>query len=317
MMRAMVTGLSRRFFSRFFLLGVTAVACSAPQRAPEPPSPAPVEPVIRLLVRGDDMAAAHGINIGHIEAYQNGIMRSAEVIVPGPWLPETLKLLKENPGIDVGIHLALTSEWTNVKWRPLTAAPSIVDEDGYFFPMVWANDNYPKSKALREAKFDLKEIEAELRAQIELLKRHIPSLSHGGCHMGCGSADPEVQAIIDRLLVEYGIARDTSGLKRIPIEWPKDKDARTALTGEQRAELFARAIDALTPGDYLFVEHPATDDPEMRAIHHIGYENVAVDRSGVVSMWTDPRVKEAVARRKVQLISYKDLPLLRAQAASP
>ena len=49
---------------------------------------------------------------------------------------EAVRLLKENPGLDVGVHLALTSEWDNVKWRPLTAAPSIVDEDGYLMPMV-------------------------------------------------------------------------------------------------------------------------------------------------------------------------------------
>ncbi len=315
----MTLGLVRRYYEGIVILVFAAWAsCSSPQRAITPPAgPVPSEGVIRLLVRGDDMAASHGINVGHIEAYRNGIMRSAEVIVPGPWLPEAIKLLKENPGIDVGIHLALTSEWTNVKWRPLTWAPSIVDEDGFFFPMIWPNDNYPKSKALHEAKFDLKEIEAELRAQIELLKRHTPNFSHGGCHMGCGSAGPEVQTIIDRLLLEYGIARDASALKHIPIEWPKDNDARNALTGEQKAELFARAIDGLSPGDYLFVEHPGTDDPEMRAIHHIGYENVAADRSGVVTMWTSPLVKAAVARRKVQLITYKDLPMRGAQPASP
>ncbi|MDZ4697617.1 MAG: ChbG/HpnK family deacetylase [Deltaproteobacteria bacterium] len=315
----MTFGLTRRFYAGIVILGfAVGASCSSPQRATAPvAAPVPTGGLIRFLIRGDDMAASHGINVGHIEAYRNGIMRSAEVIVPGPWLPETIKLLKENPGIDVGIHLALTSEWTNVKWRPLTWAPSIVDEDGFFFPMIWPNDNYPKSKALHEAKFDLKEIEAELRAQIELLKRHIPNFSHGGCHMGCGSAGPEVQAIIDRLLLEYGVARDVSSLKRIPIAWPRDKDARNALTGEQKAELFARAIDGLSSGDYLFVDHPATDDPEMRAIHHIGYENVAVDRSGVVSMWTSSLVKDAVARRKVQLITYRDLPLLRTQSASP
>jgi hypothetical protein len=92
---------------------------------------------IRLIVQGDDMAAAHGINVATIEAYTHGILRSANVIVPGPWLPEAARLLKENPGIDAGVHLALTSEWSDVKWRPLTHAPSLVDEHGFFFPMVW------------------------------------------------------------------------------------------------------------------------------------------------------------------------------------
>jgi len=53
-----------------------------------------------------------------------------------------VKLLSENPGLDVGIHLVLTSEWANMKWRPLTHAPSLVDADGYFFPMDTPNPNF-------------------------------------------------------------------------------------------------------------------------------------------------------------------------------
>jgi hypothetical protein len=34
-------------------------------------------------------------------------------------------------------------------------------------------------------------------------------------------------------------------------------------------------LETLTPGTYLTVDHAALDTPEMRAIHHPGYENVA------------------------------------------
>ena len=40
-----------------------------------------------------------------------------------------IKMLKENPGLDVGLHLVITSEWENVKWRPLTHCPSLTDEN--------------------------------------------------------------------------------------------------------------------------------------------------------------------------------------------
>ena len=83
---------------------------------------------IRLIVKGDDMGAAHGINVGTIAAYKGGVLTTTNVIVPGPWFLEAAKLLRDNPGLDVGVHLALTSEWDHVKWRPLTHAPSIVDE---------------------------------------------------------------------------------------------------------------------------------------------------------------------------------------------
>jgi hypothetical protein len=58
---------------------------------------------------------------------------------------------------------------------------------------------------------------------------------------------------------------------------------------------------------YLFVDHPGLDTPELRAIHHIGYEQVAADRQGVTDVWTDPRVRELIKGKGIQLISYKDL----------
>ena len=94
---------------------------------------------IRLIVQGDDMGAAHAVNLGTLQAYRDGIMRTTNIIVPAPWLPEAVQLLAAEPGLEVGIHLALTSEWTLVKWRPLTQAPSLIDAHGYFYPLVRPN----------------------------------------------------------------------------------------------------------------------------------------------------------------------------------
>src|SRR4029078_6203134 len=89
----------------------------------------------RLIVRGDDMGFSHAANEELIKCYKEGIQRSIEVIVPSPWFPEAVKLLAKEPGIDVGVHLTLTSEWENIKWRPLTDCPSLTDSSGYFYPM--------------------------------------------------------------------------------------------------------------------------------------------------------------------------------------
>jgi predicted glycoside hydrolase/deacetylase ChbG (UPF0249 family) len=65
---------------------------------------------IRLIVRGDDMGFSHAGNVGIIKVYKEGIEKSIEVIVPSPWFPEAVRLLEASPGVDVGIHLVLTSE---------------------------------------------------------------------------------------------------------------------------------------------------------------------------------------------------------------
>ncbi len=67
-------------------------------------------------------------------------------------------------------------------------------------------------------------------------------------------------------------------------------------------------LESLKPGEtYMFVDHPALDGPEMRAIYHIGYENVAADRQQVADVFTSAEVMEVVKRKQIKLISYADL----------
>ncbi len=66
-------------------------------------------------------------------------------------------------------------------------------------------------------------------------------------------------------------------------------------------------LEGLKPGTYLFVEHPGLNTPEMRAIGHKGYYNVAQDRDAVTEIFTSPKVKKVIDRLGIKLISYKDL----------
>jgi chitin disaccharide deacetylase len=67
-------------------------------------------------------------------------------------------------------------------------------------------------------------------------------------------------------------------------------------------------LNKLEPGNtYLFVDHPGLNSPELRAIHHIGYEDVATDRQGVTDTWTNEKIKKLIREKGIQLISYKDL----------
>ncbi len=256
----------------------------------------------RLIVRGDDMGFSHSGNVALIKSSLEGIQTSIEVIVPSPWFPEAVKMLQQHPNIDVGIHIALTSEWDNVKYRPVSKSPSLTDADGYFYPFIYRNSNYP-GQALSENNPKLEDIEREMRAQIELALKKIPRISHISSHMGCYNMNPEVQLLAKRLAMEYKIDIDPSelGVKGVSYQGPK-------ATSEQKVWSFIKMLDELKAGEtYLFVDHPGIDTPELRAIYHIGYEDVAVDRQGVTDAWTDPRVKDAIKKKGIQLISYADL----------
>lgn len=257
----------------------------------------------KLIVRGDDMGSTHAANLACIEAYNEGIMTAVELMVPCPWFPEAVNLLQEHPGLDIGIHLVLTSEWENYKWRPVSCVPSLVDDAGYFFPMIWVNDRFPPERALREQDWKIEEIEQEFRAQIELALKKIPYVSHLTCHMGCYSWDPKVEGVYFKLASEYGlnIRPGEYGVERLPLEH-KGTDL------ESRVANFIEALEKMEKGKtYLYVEHPALDVPEMTGIGHSGYYDVADDRDLVTRVWTDPRVKQKIIDLDIALIGYKDL----------
>jgi hypothetical protein len=258
---------------------------------------------IRLIIRGDDIGSAHAANIACIRSYQEGIMKSVEIMVPCAWFPEAARMLNENPGLDVGIHITLTSEWENVKWGPVSNAPSLTDPNGYFCPMIWPNQQRPEELALKSLNWKIEEIEQEIRAQIEMARRNIPHISHLSCHMGCSNWDPEVQKVFDKLAKEYGLEINTRDydVKNFPM-------LRKGETLNERVNNFIDALLKLEPGNtYLYVEHPGFDTPEMQGFGHKGYEDVASDRDMVTKTFTNEKIKEVIQQRNIKLISYKDL----------
>lgn len=260
-----------------------------------------------LIIRADDMGSFHAANVACMEAYKNGVETSIEVMVVTPWFPEAVRMLRENPGIDVGLHLTFTSEWDNVKWRPLTHCPSLTDKNGYFLPMMTPNPAYP-GLAITENKWDLAEVEREARAQIELALRNIPWISHVSGHMGATGFAPEVVALMKRLAEEYDLPMiDRVGAMEEYDFSYRGYDGPSRTPAEKEAS-FLRMLDKLESGErYMFIDHPALDNDEMRTVGHIGYEHVAADRQGVTDLFTSDRVKQALREKGIKLISYNDL----------
>lgn len=259
----------------------------------------------KLIVRGDDMGFSHSGNLALVKSYREGIETSIEVIAPSPWFPEAVRLLQQNPRADVGLHFAITSEWDNIKWRPLSNCPSITNEDGYFYPMVYKNRNYP-GQAILDHEWKIEDVERELRAQITLAKKYIPGLTHISGHMNASGFDPNVKAMVARVASEFNLSTVDSDPSRNQFSY-----ARADFHGkntEQRIEAFITMLNGLEEGKtYVFVEHPGINDEELKAISHIGYTDVAEGRQDVTTIFTSGKVREAIARKGIQLVSYEDV----------
>ncbi|MEM7348876.1 MAG: ChbG/HpnK family deacetylase [Chloroflexota bacterium] len=114
---------------------------------------------ITLLVRADDIGFSHAANLACIDVFKHGICRSVELMAPCSWFPEAVALLQANPTYDVGVHLTMTSEWDNLKWRPLSTARSIVTDDGYFHTRYRKREEYPDEITFEDSAWTPEDVE--------------------------------------------------------------------------------------------------------------------------------------------------------------
>src|SRR5690606_16295123 len=138
-----------------------------------------------LIIHADDLGVAHSENAASFTVLEKGAVNSASILVPCPWFPEAAAYAKDHPTADIGVHLAITSEWKLLKWgpvAPVTKVPSLVDKYGFFYADT--------PGAIAHAKPD--EVETELRAQIDRALAFGVDVTHLDSHMGTVVSHPDL-----------------------------------------------------------------------------------------------------------------------------
>lgn len=146
------------------------------------------------VIHEDDVGRNHGANIAFLKLFGAGRCTAGSVMVPCPWFPEAAKIARENPELDLGVHLTLNSELSGYKWRPLTgvSASGLTGPDGYFW------DNVPDLR--RHAHLDA--VDRELRTQVQAAFDAGIDVTHLDCHMGAAMM-PEFVDIYERIGEEF------------------------------------------------------------------------------------------------------------------
>ena len=130
--------------------------------------------MLKLIVNGDDFGINQQVNNAIIKSFSNGILRSTSLMANGNSFPEAVKLIKDYPDLDVGVHLTLVGE------KPISnpnKLPSLLDKNG-FLPSH-ASDFIQKYIF---NKISLNEIRIELMQQITKILDYSIPLTHLDSH---------------------------------------------------------------------------------------------------------------------------------------
>ena len=158
-----------------------------------------------FIVNADDFGLSSEVNEGIIQAFQRGIVTSASLVPSGAALRQAVQFIKENPMIDVGIHLTLVGETPLLDPREI---PTLVDEDGRF-----RESAFMFFSAYMKKRISMDDVERELCAQFEKINEHGVSISHVDSHQHIHML-PKILEITIRLAEKYGIRH---------IRYPREK----------------------------------------------------------------------------------------------
>jgi hypothetical protein len=295
-------------------------------------------PVLRKLGLADDDRAViiHADDIGMCQATLSafgdlvdvGLVSCGATMVPCAWFPQVARDCHQRPGIDLGVHLTLTSEWEGYRWGPISTcdpATGLLDPQGYFHRRSEEVQGHADPVAAKR----------ELEAQVTRALDAGIDVTHVDTHMGAVAHPKFVAAYVQLaqkhhlpLLMfrfvedgwrEIGLDDNTAGLA---VQLVQELEAMglplldnvTGLPLEEkpgdRVALAKKELGSLPPGLTHFIIHPALDTPELRAITPNWRSRVADYQA-----FTSKDLRDFVANEGLKVIGYRALrKLIRASA---
>ncbi len=265
-----------------------------------------------IIVHADDLGETHAVNAAAIKALEGGTINSASLMVPCPWFPEMADYAKSHPDADLGLHLTLTSERIYYRWGPATPTdrvPSLVDGNGYF------HHDWDQNQ-----KIDAKEVEAELRAQVEralamgVRPTHLDSHQYRLIMSGKDLFDAMLRVAHFYKLPVF-VTRDwfadhpylQASLGPNDIVLDHTVTIEPQVPAEKWADFYITALKNLKPGVTEFVIHPGYDDEELRAATRERPTWGAAWRQRDFDFFTSEQFRQVLAEQKIKMITWREL----------
>ncbi len=273
-----------------------------------------------LIIHADDLGMSHSANKSFIDALKSGMVNSGSIMVPCPWFSEIAAYYRENPDLDLGLHLTLNSEWKHYRWRGVTSSsetPSLLDSVNYL------HNNLGKIASV----VDPVEAEKEIRAQVERALAFGIEPTHLDTHMGALFQTPALFGAYLRVGRDYNLpvllVRDT--FNQLPETYtsqirPSDifidylAMASPDVTEENWENFYLEIIKNLKPGVTEILLHLGYEDAEMQAamVDHPDYG--AKWRQRDFDVFTGEKMRQALKNNNVKMITWRKIGQLLKQS---
>lgn len=260
-----------------------------------------------LIIHADDIGLSKSENAATFDALKKGNVNSGSIMVNCAAYPEVADFIAENPGVDLGVHLTLTSEWDSYKWRPVMPSmevPGIIDQNGFFL----------ENNALINEKGSYDDVEKEFRAQIRKAIDSGIDITHLDSHMFTVFSDKKILEIYESLGREYILPVLLT--KELPVKTLLQKSAVIVdhlYYAEPKhyknglKDYYSKVLQSLKPGLNCILIHMAFDNSEMKQItgDHPYYGSAW--RQEDYDFFTGEQCKGLLRDNNIQLITWREI----------
>ena len=224
----------------------------------------------RLIINADDFGVSPGVNRAVIKGWQEGVLTSASLMVTGAACDEAVDLARQNPGLQVGLHLTLVQGRSVLQQGGF---PALTDREG----------NFPNDPVLAGMRmFFIRALHRQLRSEIEaqidkFIATGLP-LSHIDGHLNI-HMHPTVFDILCPLLSKYDIRTFRLSSERLgselriarnrPLGKAVDAFIFGRLADHCRAQLNIRRVGFATEVKGLLNSGRITEDYLLKALDNL------------------------------------------------
>ena len=249
---------------------------------------------MKVIFNADDFGLSKGVNLGIIEAYRCGPVRSTTIIAGMPGFEHALELSKMNPDLKIGIHLMVSSgKSVGGVYKTIT------DTNGQFLRLTEVES------MAKAGKTDLVEVETEFEAQITKVLAAGINPDHFDTHHHVHNL-PGITAVYLKLAKKYGVSvrsyeNNSSTGESIAI---KTTDAFSSeFYGDTATpEDLRRMLADCGAGTFEIMCHPAYVDYELYSA-----SSYNIKRVYELSILTSPEIMDYIKQRGIELCSFGDL----------